>query len=294
MFDNMPFETRDQQNLKRIYESPSLLLLEQLVRVNSIGKAYIIEKFRHKNLIFQFVRNTEGELIKLKVSGSIHKYWNNGLHNANQFTFEDFNEAVRMLENQFELDLDKMFLQPPEYGVNLINTPEIFDGIYLSNQDLISNTMCINRSMYSNQLSHVRSSKIAGSRDGDFKSKFYCKTTEQALFVDNHEVFRSEIVYRRNRSYYNKGIKTLKDLIAINNHKFFIRKHLDQISQMVIYDPTIYLNKRHREYNKTLKYSNPLYWVETPDIVYHPRRVKVTIAGRTKVTHPRRAKVTHL
>ena len=34
--------------------------------------------------------------------------------------------------------------------------------------------------------------------------------------------------------------------------------------------------------------------VETPDIVYHPRRVKVTIAGRTKVTHPRRAKVTHL
>ncbi|MDF0718135.1 SusC/RagA family TonB-linked outer membrane protein [Muricauda sp. 334s03] len=34
--------------------------------------------------------------------------------------------------------------------------------------------------------------------------------------------------------------------------------------------------------------------LETPDIVYHPRRVKVTIAGRTKVTHPRRAKVTHL
>ena len=34
--------------------------------------------------------------------------------------------------------------------------------------------------------------------------------------------------------------------------------------------------------------------VETPDIVYHPRRVKVTIAGRTKVTHPSRAKVTHL
>jgi len=34
--------------------------------------------------------------------------------------------------------------------------------------------------------------------------------------------------------------------------------------------------------------------METPDIVYHPRRVKVTIAGRTKVTHPRRAKVDHL
>lgn len=74
----MPFETRDQQNLKRIYKSPSLLFLEQFARVNSIGKAYIIEKFRHKNLIFQFVRNSEGELIKPKVSGSIHKYWNNG------------------------------------------------------------------------------------------------------------------------------------------------------------------------------------------------------------------------
>jgi hypothetical protein len=33
--------------------------------------------------------------------------------------------------------------------------------------------------------------------------------------------------------------------------------------------------------------------LETPDIVYHPRRVKVTIAGRTKVTHPGRAKVDH-
>jgi hypothetical protein len=34
-------------------------------------------------------------------------------------------------------------------------------------------------------------------------------------------------------------------------------------------------------------------FLETPDIVYHPRRVKVTIAGRTKVTHPGRAKVDH-
>ena len=37
----------------------------------------------------------------------------------------------------------------------------------------------------------------------------------------------------------------------------------------------------------------PVNNLETPDIVYHPRRVKVTIAGRTKVTHPRRAKVDH-
>ncbi|MBO6588354.1 MAG: TonB-dependent receptor, partial [Muricauda sp.] len=29
-----------------------------------------------------------------------------------------------------------------------------------------------------------------------------------------------------------------------------------------------------------------VFGMETPDIVYHPRRVKVTIAGRTKVTHP--------
>ena len=33
--------------------------------------------------------------------------------------------------------------------------------------------------------------------------------------------------------------------------------------------------------------------LETPDIVYHPRRVKVTIAGRKKVTIAGRAKVDH-
>lgn len=37
-----------------------------------------------------------------------------------------------------------------------------------------------------------------------------------------------------------------------------------------------------------------LHLLETPDIVYHPRWVKVTIAGRTKVTHLRRVKVDHL
>lgn len=42
------------------------------------------------------------------------------------------------------------------------------------------------------------------------------------------------------------------------------------------------------------RYASHYIYLETPDIVYHPRRVKVTIAGRTKVTHPRRAKVDHL
>jgi hypothetical protein len=75
-----------------------------------------------------------------------------------------------------------------------------------------------------------------------------------------------------------------------------------------------YLNKKEKLIGKDIQYvtwkkSNYVYlqlvefikWkfdkndiLETPDIVYHPRRVKVTIAGRTKVTHPRRAKVTHL
>lgn len=56
----------------------------------------------------------------LKLTGSLHKYSNQGYHNHNQFTFDDLKEVLNELKNLFELDLTKMYIKNLEIGVNNI------------------------------------------------------------------------------------------------------------------------------------------------------------------------------
>ncbi|MFT5669069.1 MAG: hypothetical protein ACI9DK_003280, partial [Vicingaceae bacterium] len=55
---------------------------------------------------------------KAKVKGSIHKFYNNGLNNANRFTYEDLQEAVNQLK-AFGIEPENTKLKSFEIGLNL-------------------------------------------------------------------------------------------------------------------------------------------------------------------------------
>lgn len=56
----------------------------------------------------------------VRLSGSIHKYKNNGLHNHNDFTKTQVNEVINELSKKFEIDLQNSRLNNLEFGVNVV------------------------------------------------------------------------------------------------------------------------------------------------------------------------------
>lgn len=83
-------------------------------------------------LLQGFVIVQKGNRVTLK--GSLHKYHNNGLHNYNDFTFEQLVNGINDLKRKYNIDPETSFLENVEFGVN-IETP--FDPEYILNNVVI-------------------------------------------------------------------------------------------------------------------------------------------------------------
>ncbi len=87
----------------------------ELTKSNSI-KAEQIAKL--KNLeIHQYAGG------KIKLYGSLHKFWNYGEHNYNQFTFDALKSVINELRDQYNIDPETATIHHIEYAVNLTGLP---------------------------------------------------------------------------------------------------------------------------------------------------------------------------
>ena len=82
------------------------------------------------------VHNLDGEIIrgfavymglkfnirynKVRLQGSLHKYRNEGRHNYDDFTSLEVAKVVKELQERFEIDIYKTFLNNVEFGVNVV------------------------------------------------------------------------------------------------------------------------------------------------------------------------------
>ncbi len=62
-----------------------------------------------------------------EITGSLHKLFNDGIHNANDFSFLACIRIVKELADIFKLDLDKCFILNIEFGLNLIASKSVKD-----------------------------------------------------------------------------------------------------------------------------------------------------------------------
>ena len=82
-----------------------------------------VTKKEYKNFYFKKHEN------RLEVEGSLHKFRNNGIHNADDFKVTDCIQQVKELEELFNLNADKCYLMGLEFAVNIVPT--------IHNKDLI-------------------------------------------------------------------------------------------------------------------------------------------------------------
>lgn len=87
------------------------------------------KKDKNKNIVYKtpylqaFYKGLEFQISEtgyITIEGSLHKYWNNGAHNFNDFGISEINEVIKDLNNKFEITPENCLLKALEIGVNVI------------------------------------------------------------------------------------------------------------------------------------------------------------------------------
>lgn len=80
----------------------------------------------HRGLLFVLKNGN------IKLRGSLHKYWNKGEHNYNDYFFTDIKKTIVELSKKFRIDTKNSILNNLEFGVNFqttYNSAEVFRSV---------------------------------------------------------------------------------------------------------------------------------------------------------------------
>ena len=204
-------------------------------------------KKKFKNLKFIKLHN------RLEITGSLHYYFNNGIHNANDFTVNDCINTIKNLEQILELELNKCFVVNLEFGVNVIPCSSIKEVIpsiefhgrngfrYLPELKYAKQSASFNKDSKVNWYKII---KAYAKGLQEFDGKYYC----------DGNAFRFEVKSKKSRYINNLGIKTLADLLDYSIYQTLALEIKREWNEVLVLDQQIKLNQNEA------KYSNPKFW----------------------------------
>jgi hypothetical protein len=183
------------------------------------------------------------------LSGSLHKYWNKGAHNYNDFDLTAFLYVLNDLKHKFNITLEQCILKCLEIGVNIvppIPTNQFLDYCFLHKTDPFESKFNSDEGKYK-QVEHSQYIIKIYNKALHYKSKgFNIKT----------EIMRFEIKYKKMQKLNERGIYNLQDLANYGLHNFKDAL-LNEFNNILFYDNTIQSKSK-----SIIHYKNPLYWIE--------------------------------
>ena len=212
----------------------------------------------------------------ITIAGSLHKYWNDGAHNYNDFNIEAILWVLRDLKTKFDIEPEQCILKCLEIGINVvpsIPTNEIIGNCFLHKTKSFEHKHNSDEGNYK-QVQHSQYIIKIYNKSLHFKSKG---------FEIDSEIMRFEIKYTKMQKINEKGIFSLQDLVNYGLHNFK-NDLLNEWKNVLYYDNTIQfdpLSKKTR--NSLLEYSNPNYWTgllannQTKNFTYHKNQLKKII-----------------
>lgn len=216
------------------------------------GEVFYTYYFKYQNLNFTLQTNSNDEVKQLYISGSLHYYFNNGLHNANDFTYVNLLYVLKDLKEKFGITPEQCILKSMEYGINIV--PGDFQT-----RSILQNCFYFQRKKFTEPIN--RPYKQAGSlRENDYILKIYDKRFQFPEQTDQ-ELLRVEIKYGRMRPLNKMGVVHLSDLLIKDNHLKLYKILQKCISEILYYDYTINPEKLSEVKLKNIKdYSNINFW----------------------------------
>ena len=195
----------------------------------------------HKNMKIKLYPNGW-----LEVSGSLHKLFNDGKHNFNQFTKSDLSETINGLCPVLGISPWAFKVSAIEFGVN-IKPP-------LKSKHIINNALMYKGRVFETKFhsdeGHYKEVKLT-----EYSVKIYDKRLHYVSqgYDTSDEVLRFELKYNKMRRVNSFGIYTLEDLKE--NIVSLFDPLLNAWDHVLLFDPAI----KHEE--TKLKYSNIYFWL---------------------------------
>lgn len=185
----------------------------------------------------------------IELSGSLHKYWNSGAHNYNDFNLNAFLWVLSDLKHKFNITPEQCILKCLEIGVNII--PPISTNLFLD--------YCF---LHKTKPFEYQNNSDEGKYKQVQHSQYIIKIYNKALHYKSKgfeimgEIMRFEIKYTKMQKLNERGIYTLQDLVNYDIHNFK-DEILKEFNNILFYDNTI-----QSKSSSLPNYKNPLYWTK--------------------------------
>ena len=212
------------------------------------------QKAFNRGLTFRQVPRKTGEGQRVEVQGSLHKFYNNGEHNADQFTAADLLLTLDQLVTLYGIDPFTSKINNIEFGVNV----ELPFPVAPLLENLVSYK---NKPFRCDTRSKTPYYECQCQR---YTVKLYDKGKQRGL---DGNLLRVEIKVAKMIYFEKTGVclNTLADLLTVANYRRLGALLMNTFNKILFDDPTIRpdtLTARERELYQNGR--NPRYW-QTPD-----------------------------
>jgi hypothetical protein len=253
MFDNLPFTVTDKKQIENFLSSGLLeRVSESIDYCMETGEQYTIKRiYKFYNLYFSLTYSSKDVYDTLICKGSFHYLMNKGKHNANKINFAQAKIFLLQFASLFKVDLFKLKLRPPEFGLN-ITIP--FDVV-----EVVQHAFCEQRKEFSFNPPHIKTSKISGSPANESRLKFYSKYHDCPKYAEK-DLLRAELQFKKIRWLHSVDVFSIGDLLNVDNLKKISKKHIEMFEHIIVYDYTINPPNNQRVKDKLRDYKSERYW----------------------------------
>jgi len=214
----------------------------------------------YNGVYFMFYSNDKQEVFtKCEILMKPHYYFNDNIHNANDFTAIDSINVLTTFAELFKLPLSEIKVLNIEYGTNFLS--------HIKATDVITYATHQNKNIFITTSDNLRYSKISfkpnkrGQANKYKRSKFYAKGIQFPEYTDidtlRYEIKSKETKYIKTQL----NIHTYTDLLKQETYLTFAEKLLQEFKEVLILDAdNIGNNLTPKEMIKLSKFNNPLFW----------------------------------
>lgn len=181
------------------------------------------------------------------INGSLHKHYNSGAHNFNDFNFCAYLGVLNDLKQTFSIDLSNCILKCLEIGLNITPpkpTNEILSHCFLHKTKNFEYRINSDEGKYK-QCKHEQYIIKIYNKALHYKSKG---------FKINTEILRFEIKYTKMERLNKLGVFNLNDIAKLG-FKYFENELITEWQNVLFFDTSIKTNS-----SRINNYKNPLYW----------------------------------
>ena len=225
-----------------------------------------------RGLTFRLVPRRTGEGQRVEVKGSLHKFYNRGEHNADQFTANDLLLTLDQLVTLYGVDPFNSNINTIEFGVNV--------ELPFPVAQVLDNLICYKNKPFTRD---TRSrTPYYECRFQRFTVKLYDKGKQRGLDGNllRVEVKVSKMIYFDKTGVY---LNTLADLLTVANYRPLGVLLMDTFNRILFDDPTIKpdaLTAREREVYQNG--CNPRFWQLPDDLTTTQANTYNQRLGRTE------------